>query len=61
LSLSEAPSILPQMNTEGVLTGYRSFFEKLGNLPAGIAGIFLATSLLIFIERFLESKKLAIL
>jgi hypothetical protein len=61
IALNEAPSMLPQVNTDAVMTGYRSFFEKLGNLPAGIAGIFLATSLLVFLERFLESKKLAIL
>jgi hypothetical protein len=60
LALSEAPSILPQMNTEGVMTGYRSFLEKLGNLPAGISGIFLASSLLVLIEKLLESKKPAI-
>jgi hypothetical protein len=51
-----APSILPEINTDAVLTGYRSFFDKLGALPAGIAGIFMASSLLILLEKLLSSR-----
>src|SRR5690606_3600979 len=41
---NQAPQILQQVNTEAVLTGYRSFFNNLTNLPLGIAGIFMGAS-----------------
>jgi hypothetical protein len=54
--VDQAPAWLQQVNTEAVMTGYRSFFEKLANLPAGIAGIFIGASLLVFLEKFLASR-----
>jgi hypothetical protein len=51
------PGFLPEMNTDTVLTGYRAFFDKLGALPASIAGIFLASSLLIFLEKLVDSRR----
>jgi hypothetical protein len=56
-SAETTPALIPDINTENVLTGYRAFFEKLGNLPASLAGIFLATSLLVVLEKFLGSRK----
>jgi hypothetical protein len=50
------PALLSEINTDAVMTGYRSFFEKLGGLPVSIAGIFLATSLLVFLEKILGSR-----
>lgn len=53
----ESSVVLPEVNTEKYMSGYRSFFENFGNLPASIAGIFLAFSLLVFLDRFLSSKR----
>lgn len=50
------PALLSEINTDAVMTGYRLFFEKLGGLPVSIAGIFLATSLLVFLEKILGSR-----
>jgi hypothetical protein len=50
--------ILPDIDSTNFMTGYRSLFEKLDVLPASIAGIFIGASLLVFLEKFLESKKL---
>jgi hypothetical protein len=51
-------AILPDIGSANFMVGYRSLFEKLDVLPASIAGIFIAASLLVFLEKFLESKKL---
>jgi hypothetical protein len=56
----QTPALLQQVNTEAVLTGYRAFFEKFANLPAGIAGIFMGASLLVLLEKFLASGKHAL-
>lgn len=53
----ESSVVLPDINAEKYMSGYRSFFENFSNLPASIAGILLAFSLLIFLERFLSSKR----
>lgn len=55
-TVSQTPALLPEVYTEAVLTGYRSFFDKLSSLPAGIAGIFIGASLLVFLEKFLSTK-----
>lgn len=52
--------LLPDVDSTAVMSGYRSFFERFSALPASIAGITLAASLLVFIEKFLESKKVAL-
>jgi hypothetical protein len=52
--------VLPEINTGSWMTNYRLFFDKLNSLPASIAGICLAGSMLVFLERFLESKKIVI-
>lgn len=53
----QTPALLPQVNTDAVMTGYRSFFDRFSNLPAGIAGIFIGASLLVFLEKFLSTRK----
>lgn len=53
----ESTVALPEFNTEKYVSGYRSFFENFSNLPASIAGITLAISLLVFLERFLSTKR----
>lgn len=53
----ESTAVLPEINTEKYMSGYRSFFENFGNLPVSIAGITLAFSMLIFLERFLSSRR----
>ena len=35
-------------------SGYQSFFEKLGTVPLSVAGILIATSVLLFIDRFIS-------
>ena len=53
--------------TEGILnqffsgldektSGYTSFFEKLGTIPLSVAGILIASSVLLFIDRFISSN-----
>ncbi len=37
-------------------SGYESIFAKMGNLPLSIAGILIASSILLFIERFINSN-----
>ena len=54
---SPESSLLPTIDTEKYMTGYRSFFDNLGSLPASTAGILLAFSLLVFLERFLSAKR----
>ncbi len=39
-------------------TGFQSAFEKMNALPTSIAGILLATSTLLFLDRFLTQKKI---
>lgn len=53
----ESTALLPEINAEKYVSEYRSFFEYFNSLPAGLAGIFLAFSLLVFLERFLSAKK----
>jgi hypothetical protein len=52
--------MLPDIDSTNFMAGYRSFFEKLDVLPASIAGIFIGASLLVFLEKYLESKKLIV-
>lgn len=54
---AEANALLPDINSEGLMNGYRSFFDKFGALPSSIAGISLGFSLLILLERYLSSRK----
>jgi len=49
-------NLLQNVNTEAVKTGYQSVFEKLGAVPLSIAGILLASSLLLFFEKFVSKK-----
>ncbi len=37
-------------------SGYTSFFEKLGTVPVSVAGILIASSVLLFIDRFISSN-----
>ncbi len=57
----QTPALLQQVNTDAMLTGYRAFFDKFASLPAGIAGIFMGASLLLLLEKFLGSRRHAIL
>jgi hypothetical protein len=54
---SETPGLLSEINTREVSEGYQSLFSKLGTAPVSIAGIFLALSVLLFIERLISSKR----
>ena len=58
---SEAPALLPHVDTEAVMTGYRSFLDKLANLPAWVAGIFMGASLLVLLDKFFSSRGHAVL
>lgn len=44
------------LGTSGVSEGYENAYEKVTSLPLSIAGILLASSLLVFLERFLSTK-----
>jgi len=52
---SQINNLLPELNS-GLSTGYQSFFEKIGMVPLSIAGILFATSILLFIDRFISSN-----
>lgn len=52
---SKLQSLLPQLNS-GISAGYQSLFSKLGTVPISIAAMFLASSILLFIERFISSN-----
>ncbi|MGM0620644.1 MAG: hypothetical protein ACQETJ_06345 [Bacteroidota bacterium] len=52
----ETLNFLKEVDTSAVATGYQNFFEKLGAAPLSIAGIFLATSILLFLEKFLSNR-----
>jgi hypothetical protein len=45
--------ILNSVNDGSLSSGYQSVFSKLGSLPLSIGGILMASSVLIFIDRFL--------
>jgi hypothetical protein len=40
----------------GVNSGYQTFFQKMDSAPLSIAGILIASSILIFIDRFINSN-----
>ena len=41
---------------DSTASGYQSFFEKLGSIPLSVAGILVASSILLFIDRFISSN-----
>ena len=51
------PKLVSEINSSGAVAEYQSFFQKLGTVPVSIAGILMASSLLLFIDKFLQSKK----
>ena len=53
-------SFLPELDIAKVIPSYRLFFDRLGTLPAGVAGILLSTSMLILLEKFLGTRAKAI-
>ncbi|KAF0235998.1 MAG: hypothetical protein FD181_3143 [Prolixibacteraceae bacterium] len=46
--------MLNSLNNGSLSSGYQSVFSKLAALPLSIGGILLATSVLVFIDRFLS-------
>ena len=50
------PKLVSEINSSGAAAEYQSFFQKLGTVPVSIAGILLASSLLVFIDKLLHSK-----
>jgi len=55
-SEGELTKFLPDVNTAPIANGYQNAFEKVTGLPLSIAGILLASSLLILIDRVLNAK-----
>lgn len=49
-------NLLQGVNTAGVELGYKTVFEKIGAVPMSIAAILLASSLLVFFEKFLSKR-----
>ena len=43
-------------NASNTANNYESILEKFGSLPVGVAVIFIASSILLFIERFINSN-----
>ncbi len=52
---SQIQGLLPEVKG-GVTESYNSLFNKLGTVPLSIAGIFIASSVLIFIDKFISSN-----
>lgn len=52
---NETPGLFSSVNTEEIEQGYRSLFSSLGAVPVSIAGILLASSMLLFIDRLISS------
>lgn len=52
---SQIQNYLPELNSE-VTKGYQSIFDKIGTVPLSVAGILVASSLLLFIEHFISSN-----
>ncbi|WP_347840267.1 hypothetical protein [uncultured Draconibacterium sp.] len=52
---SQIGQLLPEAG-QGLSEDYQSFFSKLGTLPLSIAGITIAVSVLIFIDKFISSN-----
>jgi len=50
------PKLVSEINSSGAAADYQTFFQKLGTVPVSIAGILLASSLLLFVDKFLHSK-----
>jgi len=53
----QATSILQGAHTRNLIEGYRAFFDKLGGLPQSVAVIFMATSLLVLLEKLIGTNK----
>ncbi len=51
----EAQKLLPEIG-KGVSENYQSFFTKVDTLPLSIAGILIAASILLFIDRLISSN-----
>lgn len=52
---SESADLISKLDP-AVSQGFQSFFRKLGMVPLSVAGILIATSLLLFIDRFITSN-----
>lgn len=53
-------NFLKSIDTSATDSAYKGIIGKMNQVPAGIIGILLASSILIFLERFLSLKKLKI-
>lgn len=56
----ESESLLPELSSGEFMSDYRTFFKNLGSLPSSIAGITFGLSILVFLERYLNSKNLQV-
>ena len=52
---SQIQNLLPEVNS-GITTGYQSFFERMGTIPLSVVGILIASSSLLFIDRFITAN-----
>jgi len=50
---SQLPNLLSTANEGQLSQGYQSFFSKIGSLPLSISGILFASSLLLFLDKFM--------
>ena len=51
------PKLLGDINSSGAVAEYQTILQRLGTFPLSIAGILIASSFLLFFDRFLNSKK----
>lgn len=52
---SQISNLLPEMNSD-VTTGYQNIFDRIGAVPLSVVGILIASSTLLFIDKFITSN-----
>jgi len=52
----DSSQLIPALNS-GISESYNNFFNKLGTVPLSIAGILIASSILLFIDRIISSNQ----
>lgn len=50
------PKFVSEINSRGAAAEYQSFLQKLGTVPLSIAWILIASSLLLFLDKLINSK-----
>ncbi len=55
-SESQLSNLLPEMNP-GVTSSYQNIFDRIGAIPLSVVGILIASSTLLFIDKYITSNR----